>query len=542
MSVRNRLLMMCGLALTVAGAVGFFFYARIVQRANELDHLNVARAFAEQIVQTRYWLAEHSGVYVRKRPGVETNPFLQGIPGVRPDIVDSSGNTYTLRNPAAVTRELSQLAARSTGYRFRVTSLRPLNPANAPDPFEEQALRQFEAGQNEAWHRERTDGGEVYRYVLALRTEQGCLHCHAAQGYRVGDVRGGLSLTMPAHAAIGPSLQTIALSWLAGVSACLLALFLAMRRSVIEPIEALKRASARIAGGDYEEPVPWRTDDELGDLARSMDTMRERIRAATTHLEETVRTRTAELEQRTADLDAFAHMVAHDLKSPLSGVTGLARLLEVQHGTRLGEDGRALAQAISASGRKMRDIIDELLLLASLRKDQVKLVPLDMQAIVESTLERLAPSLRESGAEVQRPESWPAALGHGQWVEEVWCNYLSNAVKYGGRPPRIALGGSRVTEGQVRFWVADNGPGLTQEEQRTAFEPFTRFGRRSEEGQGLGLSIVANIVDKLGGEVAVSSDPSEGTVFSFTLPAAEPSSPQPSLAPQPSAPDSAQPT
>ena len=122
------------------------------------------------------------------------------------------------------------------------------------------------------------------------------------------------------------------------------------------------------------------------------------------------------------------------------------------------------------------------------------------------------------------PDTWPVALGHAPWVEEVWVNYLSNALNYGGRPPRVELGATTRPDNTVCFWIRDNGSGLTPEEQSRLFTPFTRFdpksGRGRAKGHGLGLSIVRRIVGKLGGEVGVASEVDHGSVFSFTLPAA----------------------
>jgi len=142
-----------------------------------------------------------------------------------------------------------------------------------------------------------------------------------------------------------------------------------------------------------------------------------------------------------------------------------------------------------------------------------------MAAIVDAAQKRLAPLIAELQAEIVLPGAWPVALGHGPWVEEVWVNYLSNALKYGGRPPHIELGAAAQPDGTARFWVADDGAGLAPEDQARLFVPFTRLGQVRAEGYGLGLSIVRRIVDRLGGQVGVESAPGRGSVFFFTLPA-----------------------
>ncbi|MCL4294131.1 MAG: ATP-binding protein [Anaerolineae bacterium] len=116
------------------------------------------------------------------------------------------------------------------------------------------------------------------------------------------------------------------------------------------------------------------------------------------------------------------------------------------------------------------------------------------------------------------PSIWPVALGYSPWIEEVWLNYLSNAITYGGQPPHLELGATERGDGLVSFWVRNNGPGLTPEEQAKLFTPFTRLNQVQTQGHGLGLSIARRIVEKLEGEVSVESKPGQGSVFSFTLP------------------------
>jgi signal transduction histidine kinase len=229
---------------------------------------------------------------------------------------------------------------------------------------------------------------------------------------------------------------------------------------------------------------------------------------------------TVELETQNAELDAFAHTVAHDLKNPLTALIGFSGLLEGRFTKMSEEKLRHNLQIIGQNGRKMRNIIDELLLLASVRKvEEVETGPLDMVRITDEARGRLADPIAEQQAEIIAPDSWPVALGYGPWVEEVWVNYLSNALKYGGQPPRVELGATEQEDGAVRFWVYDNGPGLALEEQAQLFTPFTRLHQARAKGHGLGLSIVQRIVEKLGGQVGVESTPGQGSTFFFTLPA-----------------------
>ena len=175
-------------------------------------------------------------------------------------------------------------------------------------------------------------------------------------------------------------------------------------------------------------------------------------------------------------------------------------------------------QTIAKHGHRMGRIIDELLLLAGVRQVEVDRAPLDMLGIVIDAQQRLVDKIEEYQAEIVLPEAWPVAVGYGPWIEEVWVNYLDNGIKYGG-PPRLELGAERLPDSRIRFWVRDNGPGITPEEQSRLFRPFTRLDQADTKGHGLGLSIVRRIVEKLDGEVEIESQIGQGSTFAFILPA-----------------------
>lgn len=159
-------------------------------RIIEGQMLTTAQSHFKNIVLTRRWNAEHGGVYVEKVEGVTSNPYLEN-----PDIISKDGIIYTKKNPALMTREISEYAKRAGDFTYHITSLKPLNPANIPDAFEKQALRMFEKGIKEFSIAEIAGGKSVFRYMGPLFVEDGCLPCHAKQGYKTGDVRGGISVS-----------------------------------------------------------------------------------------------------------------------------------------------------------------------------------------------------------------------------------------------------------------------------------------------------------------------------------------------------------
>jgi len=170
-------------------------------KANQLieDQLRQqGRAFFQEVVLTRDWLAQHGGVYVPLTPGMQVNPYLSKVPGLKVVIQDRDGQHYTLKNPALVTREISEIAAGQGLFRFRITSLLPLNPQNAPDAFERRSLQNFARGETEAYGYVEESGRSFFRYMAPLPTKESCMPCHAAQGYRPGVMRGGISVSLDA--------------------------------------------------------------------------------------------------------------------------------------------------------------------------------------------------------------------------------------------------------------------------------------------------------------------------------------------------------
>ena len=239
-----------------------------------------------------------------------------------------------------------------------------------------------------------------------------------------------------------------------------------------------------------------------------------------TKAEQVLRDYAAELEVRNAELDAFADSVAHDLRSPLGAIVGFAETLQEDQDRLTAAEIRQAVNTIARMGRKMDSIIEALLLFARIRKTAIKLEPVDMGPLIDEVLHRLGDTIAANRAELVVPSHWPLALGYGPWLEEVWANYISNAISYGGSPPRIELGANLLPRGYVRFWVRDNGDGITPEVQKRLFGSFVQ--QEVPHGHGLGLSIVKRIIDKLDGHVSVESSavPGEGSTFSFDLPAA----------------------
>jgi two-component system sensor histidine kinase/response regulator len=228
-----------------------------------------------------------------------------------------------------------------------------------------------------------------------------------------------------------------------------------------------------------------------------------------------------DLKIRNAELNAFVHIVAHELKNPLSSMICFASLVDQYHDRMSSDNILENVRTTIEVGQHMKTIIDGLLLLTKVEQTiPTEMTALDMHPIIEHVTRNLNSAIREHRAHIHLPQAWPTARGYTPWVVEVWTNYISNAIKYGGSPPVIRLGAEATTNGYIHFWVEDNGQGLSSTEQLQLFQPFVRLRKHEIEGSGLGLSVVKKIVQRLEGAVVLESEVGKGSRFGFTLPMA----------------------
>lgn len=196
---------------------------------------------------SRDWNARHGGVYVPVQGDTRPNPYLEHP---RRDLTTRDGTQLTMVNPAYMTRQIGEIAQEAEGIRLHITSLKPINPANVPDDWEASALRAFEAGTAEVIALV-PGNPPVHRFMAPLRVKETCLQCHARQDYSVGQVRGGISITMPASQLLAirdaDRTRSAALHVLTlGIAAALLHLLFRRTRSHVAALEAIAVEQERV--------------------------------------------------------------------------------------------------------------------------------------------------------------------------------------------------------------------------------------------------------------------------------------------------------
>ena len=217
-----------GAALIWTATLGGFLYWSIAGEIRQCTELasSQTRAFFKEFLMTRFWNTLHGGVYVPVTDNTQPNPYLKDDPNR--DLITTTGMKLTKLNPAYMTRQISDVAKQKSQVVFHLTGIKPINPANAPDPWEARALGQL-SDEKEQYEIIATDQGEkMFRYISPLYIEPLCIDCHSRYGDTVGSLRGGISVSIPAAPLIDSQnlqIRTFLLSygfiWLIGILAIL---------------------------------------------------------------------------------------------------------------------------------------------------------------------------------------------------------------------------------------------------------------------------------------------------------------------------------
>jgi signal transduction histidine kinase len=243
----------------------------------------------------------------------------------------------------------------------------------------------------------------------------------------------------------------------------------------------------------------------------------EAIRALNAELEDRVRKRTAELEYAYRELEAFSYSVSHDLRAPLRGIDGFSLALLEDYGDTLDETARGYLERVRAGTRRMGLLIDELLTLSRVTRQEMNREPVDLGAIALEVGQELGRAADGRRVDL-RLQGGLGAEGDPRLLRLVLTNLLENAWKFTARQaePRVELG--RRPDGA--YFVRDNGAGFDMAYAHKLFAPFQRLHSADEfPGTGIGLAIVQRVVHRHGGRVWAEAKPGEGATFYFTLPA-----------------------
>lgn len=311
------------------------------------------------------------------------------------------------------------------------------------------------------------------------------------------------------------SISVLLLSLLAAI-----AVSSAFRRSVAQPIIQLADTAQKISREkDYSTRFrPAARNDEVAVLIDSFNDMLEELHKAHDELEQRVVERTRQLTSANRELEAFSYSVSHDLRGPLEALTGFTYVFSKQYGPRLDKQGRDLIEHIRSSGKRMNELINDLLNLSRMSSQPIHTEKIDLSEMARSVVQELQRSAPERNVEfVTSPTE--EAEGDPHLLRVVMENLLRNAWKYTSRHANARIEFGRVErDGRSAYFVRDDGSGFDPRSAERLFEPFQRLHSAAEfPGDGVGLATVKRIIQRHGGEVWAQGEVEQGATFYFTL-------------------------
>lgn len=483
-----------------AVVTALFFNASLA----EIRHHNIelattgARNVFKTLVTMRQWNAERGGVYAPVESGTQPNVYLKHPAR---DILTTDGKLLTMINPAFMTRMISDMTRMAQGLTFRSTSLNPINPDNAPDAWEKQALEKFSPSLSEVSALTSTsDGRPVFRYLAPLWVTEECLECHREQGYKVGDLRGGISISQdfsPFLAAAAPSERTSMLAHFAvfvllvSISGCSLALLRRSWMQLEDNIEELSKTRNELLQSEKMASL----GRMVAGFAHEINTPVGIAVGAISHTGETLDTIDQLLTTEEVDEDQLRKQLT-SLRS--GGELALANL----------------RRASSMVQRFKRSSIDQM--SEEHRDFLVKELLEDVEFSLKGQLQRAPISVSIQCPETLRVHGIPGLLE--QLLTNLLLNSLQHGFSDGSVPGAISIAVSQPTPSSLRIEYADNGAGMSAEVAERIFEPFFTT-RRGTGGSGLGMFLCYNIVTvELGGHIHCTAAPGQGVRFDISIP------------------------
>jgi signal transduction histidine kinase len=438
------------------------------------------------------------------------------------------------------------LAAKSGTEQPRIITLNPTPGKHAglpQDAVEKHWLEQFAAERDLPFREDRPQfdksGPIYYRYAYPLRATAACIDCHgtADPSLKSGDLLGAIVVAFPTEEArLQIKINRAILIGAAFITAILgmLAFYGVVRLVIVQPVTHLKRVADRVSEGNFHVRADLQTGDEFEALSRSFNRMLQRLEAS----REELRRANQSLDQKLEELaranvslfemnqvkTKFLTTMSHELRTPLNGVLGFADLLEENEAIRNDPKMARYVTNIQSSGRLLLDIINDILDLAKIEagKMEAKLGQVSPLDLCETTMAMVRPMVgpKDLRLELEVAPDCPIMTTDANKLQQILFNLLSNAVKFTAAGV-VHLTARPLDAQTILFQVSDSGPGLSAAQQKIIFDRFSQVDSghtRQYGGTGLGLSIVKELVDLLGGDVAVQSEPGQGATFNVTLP------------------------
>ena len=495
--IADRRLWLLPLALWGA-IVGLFLHSHLVNLQKQAMEVaeEGARNMFRMVVLTRAWNARHGGVYVPVTDQIQPNPYLDHP---RRDLVTTDGLRLTMINPAFMTRLISEEALQESGVQFHITSLNPIRPDNAPDSWEKQALARFESGTKDVAELIGGEAGQgrTLRYMAPLIVKPPCMVCHGKQGYRVGDIRGGISVQVPYEPVVEAMRPAIRLGWISHITVFVL---LALVGGGL--LEMLRR---RWLGMKH---AICNLEEAQTALSESNTALREARDGA---------------EAANVAKSAFLANMSHELRTPLNAISGMSYLIR-REGLSPGQADKM--DKLESASKDLLGLIERILHISKIEAGKFSLDEsrFSFNELIKECLNQFAEEAREKGLllESALPAMPEVMVGDPEAIRRILMNYLGNAIKFtesGSVTLRVSVQEDSDVDMLLRIEVQDSGIGMTDEQISRLFGTFEQADNsntRKYGGLGLGLALNRRLAQLMGGDVGVESQSGQGSTFWFT--------------------------
>ncbi len=478
----------------------------------------------------RKWATMHGGVYVPTSEKTKPNPLLDFIEDR--DITTPNGKKLTLINPAYIIRQLFEMEEELVGVKGHINSLRPIRLDNYPDQWETEALNNFHKGSSSVSELVEANGNKFMRFMSPLVIDKKCMKCHSHQGYNIGDIKGGISVSVPMDKYYKVSYaQTRKIIW-AHIAIYLISILFSvlgykriikeMRRNhIMQRRLVTNELSLKSQNEELNLAIEKAKEAELHLLVKNEETeiaykslkkVNEQLQKAKEQAEESDRLKTA-----------FLQNMSHEIRTPLNAICGFAGMLNLPDIEK--DQSQAYANIIQNSSDQLLSIVSDVLTISALETEQEKVyvdrvninrrlddlfVIFNEQAKKRNIKLKLNKTLSDTSSEVFTDKT--------KFVQ-IFTNLLTNAFKF-TKEGHVEYGYIRK-EKVLEFYVKDSGVGIEPQLQGIIFERFRQADlslHRSVGGNGLGLSISMGFAKLLGGTIWVESEQGKGACFYFTIP------------------------
>ncbi|MBK8807735.1 MAG: DUF3365 domain-containing protein [Bacteroidales bacterium] len=456
----------------------------------------------------RKWAAMHGGVYVQISEHTQPNTYLAN--DKERDVTTLQGKKLTLINPAYMMRQVHELSAELYGAKGHITSLNPIRPENKADAWETAALHAFEKGDSIYIQKAEINKTPYLRIMKPIVTDKNCLKCHNYHGYKEGEIRGGLSISIPLDKFYNIAIKESIHSALNHGIIFLIVIIISTLGYKKLINEMKKRNEFQFVLIDSEKKLKQQNKEYLT-LNEEYKLQNELLHSANKKAEESIKLKSV-----------FLRNISHEFRTPMNGIIGFSELLISPQKNE--NQKKQYAEMIKESCNKLLDVVTDIVEISQIQSNtiELKLLKFSIKEALQETIKKI-----NFSADKKKLTFNVSFISHEDFIYSdkqklirIIKHLLENALKY-TEEGNISFSYLLSSDSEYTFTITDTGIGISEELISKIFDPFVQGTEEMINnlgGNGIGLTIAKNYIEILGGKIAINSTINTGTTISFILP------------------------